>query len=141
MSLRCNIDSTLMHAVQPAGPSKKRRRSVPLHLLSPESTSQAAKRIKSLLTPVTHPSRPLNFWATISKVRLSRGALREFEQRNSQIEKQASKPLFPVFNHTFVGSHLDLSRFARRGGPDLAHLRGVSSSVNLYILNLDMLTQ
>lgn len=124
-----------MHAVHPVGSSTKRRRSESLHVLSTDSTPRAVKRIKSSLMPLTRPSRPSNFWTTLSKVRLTRGALREFEYRKFQIEHQASKPLFPIFNHDVTSRHLDLSRFARRGGPDLSHLRGVSKSATLYVLD------
>jgi hypothetical protein len=70
--------------------------------------------------------RPPRFWDTLSRVRLSRGAIREFDRRTSQTgrRQQLSRPSrllpFPA------GNLQQLRRFSRHGGPDLAHLRGVS---------------
>src|SRR4051812_28424773 len=60
---------------------------------------------------------PPEFWDKLSKVPLTHRALRERDRRNDT--HPAPKPLAPAVYAT------DLARFARRGGPDLRHLRGV----------------
>ena len=57
------------------------------------------------------------FWDNLSKVWLTPRALRELDRRNDA--QPVPKPPAPAV-HT-----ADLARFARRGGPDLRHLRGV----------------
>ncbi|KAK3336901.1 hypothetical protein B0T19DRAFT_471902 [Cercophora scortea] len=59
---------------------------------------------------------PAEFWDKLSKVWLTRNALREIDRRNSA--QPAPKPAAPAVYTT------DLVRFARHGGPDLHHLRG-----------------
>ncbi|KAK0655285.1 hypothetical protein B0T16DRAFT_450998 [Cercophora newfieldiana] len=56
------------------------------------------------------------FWDNLSKVWLTPRALRELDRRNDA--RPAPKPPSPAVYTT------DLARFARRGGPDLRHLRG-----------------
>ncbi|KAK0613157.1 hypothetical protein B0T17DRAFT_477589, partial [Bombardia bombarda] len=56
------------------------------------------------------------FWDNLSKVWLTPRALRELDRRNDA--RPAPKPPAPAVYTT------DLARFARRGGPDLHHLRG-----------------
>ena len=107
--------------------SKKRPRPAPDPL--PDEIGPDLKRRKSLPEPegyCTH--RPPRFWDTLSKVRLSRGALREFERRTSQSERQRQQQ-----SHISVGADSSITtitqavkRFSRHGGPNLAHLRGVS---------------
>jgi len=61
--------------------------------------------------------------ASVSKIRLSRGALREFDHRNNQTEYSPS--LLPKPTTTCrPGQDLHkINRFARQGGPSLAHLQ------------------
>ncbi|KAK4186402.1 hypothetical protein QBC35DRAFT_270291 [Podospora australis] len=56
------------------------------------------------------------FWDNLSKVWLTPRALRELDRRNDA--RPAPKPPTPAVYTT------DLAQFARRGGPDLRHLRG-----------------
>ncbi|XP_044722090.1 uncharacterized protein HRG_05005 [Hirsutella rhossiliensis] len=60
---------------------------------------------------------PPSFWDDLSKVWLTPRALRELDRR-SKAPRQPTLPIAPVDG--------DLARFARRGGPDLRHLRGFS---------------
>ncbi|KAL2433920.1 hypothetical protein ABEF95_012877 [Exophiala dermatitidis] len=85
--------------------SRKRRRAA----TSPVDLERSLIAKKQRLTPDEKPSQPHKrracFWDTLSKIRLTRGALKEFDQ----------------------GQKLQqLRRFARVGGPDLSHLRGFS---------------
>ena len=88
----------------------------------PDSPPQLlAKRPKQL-----YPSRsttPPEFWDKLSRVPLCRRALREFNRR--AIQPTAPKPrLERDIKDSLVKQ---LKRFARRGGPDLRNIRGVSS--------------
>ncbi|KPM35098.1 hypothetical protein AK830_g11473 [Neonectria ditissima] len=87
--------------------SRKRQRADELLQDSP-----LAKRAKSTGGRNFSPA----FWDNLSKVWLTPRALRELDRRNN---KRPS----PVFTPPEVCS-ADLARFARRGGPDLRHLRG-----------------
>ena len=72
-----------------------------------------------------HPSP--SFWDTLSKVWLTRGALREFDRRNDHKE-WSSSPLPKLTPTSLSGQNLDqINRFGRHGGPNWAHLRGVCS--------------
>lgn len=71
--------------------------------------------IKSSSHPNFFPSPA--FWDNLSKVSLTRWALRELDRRNDNNPPKAATA--PAVRTT------DLTRFARHGGPDLRHLRGV----------------
>ncbi|KAK3311176.1 uncharacterized protein B0T15DRAFT_520711 [Chaetomium strumarium] len=60
---------------------------------------------------------PPEFWDDLSKVPLTRRALRELDRRNSAWP--APRPVIPAVYTK------NLARFARHGGPDFRHLRGV----------------
>lgn len=67
------------------------------------------------------------FYDTLSKVRLSRRALKEFDRRCVAQKRPARVQRDDIANFRYVGRALDrLKRFARHGGPSLSHLRGVS---------------
>ncbi|KAB5572199.1 hypothetical protein GE09DRAFT_1170465 [Coniochaeta sp. 2T2.1] len=59
---------------------------------------------------------PPEFWDGLSRVPLTRRALRELDRRNNA--QTAPRPAAPAVYTT------DRARFARHGGPDLRHLRG-----------------
>ncbi len=65
------------------------------------------------------PNFPPEFWDNLSKVWLTRRALRELDRRNN-----AQPPSAPVASAPAVFTS-DLARFSRHGGPNLRHLRGV----------------
>lgn len=69
----------------------------------------------------------VEFWDNLSKVWLTRHALREVDRRNSA--QPAAKSPAPAVHTT------DLARFARHGGPGLDHLRGVSTSNALRVFH------
>ncbi|KAL2397813.1 hypothetical protein ABEF93_005286 [Exophiala dermatitidis] len=109
-------------------PSRKRRRAA----TSPVDLERSLIAKKQRLTPdekLSQPhKRPACFWDTLSKIRLTRGALKEFDRRR----RQETSPLCSTNAHTQTldypeGQKLQqLRRFARVGGPDLSHLRGFS---------------
>ncbi|KAK5262627.1 hypothetical protein LTR96_011826, partial [Exophiala xenobiotica] len=105
--------------------SKKRQRSSPEPGdLEPEPVAKKQKPLSSRDLP---RRRPPSFWDTLSKIRLSRGALREFDRRNIEETVQSSGTLAPKVEYPTGRGPLRLKRFARRGGPDLSHLRGLAS--------------
>ncbi|OAA58132.1 hypothetical protein LEL_10897 [Akanthomyces lecanii RCEF 1005] len=87
--------------------------------LNPYDTTQdspPAKRIKSTSAVRLASNFPPNFWDNLSKVWLTPRALREKDRRNGA-QSSAKVPTASV-------TPITLARFARRGGPDLRHLRG-----------------
>ena len=110
------------HELRPQNRKRKRGfEAVPT--VEPESQPQQTptKRRKQ-----SHPSRsktPLEFWDKLSLVPLCRRALREFN-------RQEVRPITPqqrAKRDVEDGQVKQLQRFARRGGPDLRSIRGVSS--------------
>lgn len=86
---------------------------------------------------------PPGFWDSLSKVHLTRGALREFKRRISQ-ERTCGAQCPPATDTVLIASteskpHL-LKRFSRRGGPDLTHIRGVGTHRFLKLLYVVPLT-
>lgn len=106
--------------------SQKRKRVIEAgSTVEPDSQPQPppAKRQKQ-----SNPSRsktPPEFWDELSRVPLCRRALREFNRRVDQpvVPKQRAKR---EVEDSLVNQ---LRRFARRGGPDLRIIRGVSLSM------------
>ncbi|KAH8906449.1 hypothetical protein BR93DRAFT_969641 [Coniochaeta sp. PMI_546] len=76
-----------------------------------------SKKTKSTDKP-HYRNFPPEFWDGLSRVPLTRRALRELDRRNSA--QTAPGPAAPAVHTT------DRVRFARHGGPDLRHLRGYS---------------
>lgn len=65
------------------------------------------------------------FWDRLSRVQLSRQALREFDRR-TLLTSDTSAPLAPTARNPLRGSRsIQLKRLAQRGGPPLTHIRGV----------------
>ncbi|KAM3521659.1 hypothetical protein NHJ13051_006129 [Beauveria bassiana] len=84
---------------------------------NPDGTAQDSpptKRIKSDSAVQVASNFPPEFWDSLSKVWLTSRALREKDRRNS-----LRSPAAPI-----IKTAATLARFARRGGPDLGHLRG-----------------
>ncbi len=92
--------------------------------VEPESQPQQppAKRQKQSYS--SRSETPPEFWDKLSRVPLCRRALREFDRR-------AIRPIAPqkqCAKRDVEDSQVkQLQRFARRGGPDLRSIRGVSS--------------
>ncbi|KAM3446845.1 hypothetical protein MY3296_009281 [Beauveria thailandica] len=80
--------------------------------------SPPAKRVKSTSTVRIASDFPPQFWDSLSKVWLTPRALREKDRRNGARPPATTSPAPTAFTAT------TLARFARRGGPDLRHLRG-----------------
>lgn len=72
------------------------------------------------------------FWDDLSKIELWPRALRELDRRNSN-----QPPPTPAIPDIFP---TNLARFARHGGPDLDHLRGVTSAPDVPREEDDVLT-
>lgn len=77
---------------------------------------RAAKKFKSTSDRNFVP----RFWDNLSRVWLTQRALRELNRRNNAC------PLREITKPNICSK--SLARFARHGGPDLCHLRGVSLS-------------
>ncbi|KAI0096279.1 hypothetical protein GGR51DRAFT_543860 [Nemania sp. FL0031] len=84
---------------------------------APDGDQPATKRIKSKDHRHRASNYPPEFWDNLSKVSLSRLALRELDRRNGIRLATNPKIEEDVYSE-------DLARFARHGGPDLRHLRG-----------------
>lgn len=91
--------------------NRKRQQADDLSLEQPP-----VKKIKSSKSRSAWNYSP-EFYNNLSKVWLTRRALRELDRRNNI--QPPRKPTPPVVYST------DLARFARHGGPELHHLRGV----------------
>ena len=105
--------------------SKKRSRdSSAASALLPNDNEHPAKRKRTGDQNTGH--RPPGFWDNLSKVHLTKGALREFDRRKlsnpCQVARCSVHTVVPLTDQN--PSHL--KRFARHGGPDLTHIRGVS---------------
>ncbi|KAJ3494995.1 hypothetical protein NLG97_g3708 [Lecanicillium saksenae] len=79
--------------------------------------SPPAKRIKSTSAARIPSNFPPEFWDNLSKVWLTPRALREKDRRNGVSP-------FATTSAAVSATPTSLARFARRGGPDLRHLRG-----------------
>lgn len=69
---------------------------------------------------------PPEFYDTLSKISLTRRALKELNRRNRASRSHPSLPLPSASALSCTRPSRDLGRFARHGGPDLRDLRGVS---------------
>ncbi|KAK9438321.1 uncharacterized protein VB005_09329 [Metarhizium brunneum] len=81
------------------------------------------KKRKSTSTRIITPKFPPAFYDELSEIPITRDILLELDQRNDARANLEKRP-------TPVGSlPKDLSRFSRRGGPDLQHLRQFSKKI------------
>ncbi|EXJ82323.1 hypothetical protein A1O3_06136 [Capronia epimyces CBS 606.96] len=115
-----------MFALEKPASRKRRRTST-----EPSDREHPPVVKKPRLQPESFPQphrrhRPASFWDTLSKIRLSNGALREFDRRNEQKTKQSYLATTPTAECP-TGRASDLKRFSRLGGPDISHLRGFAS--------------
>ncbi|KAM3443536.1 hypothetical protein MY4824_000422 [Beauveria thailandica] len=81
------------------------------------------KRLKSTSAIYPASNFPPKFWDNLSKVWLTRRALRELDRRNGCRRNDAQPPA-TISAGLISASSPNIARFARRGGPDLSHLRG-----------------
>ncbi|KAJ2982472.1 hypothetical protein NQ176_g1360 [Zarea fungicola] len=80
--------------------------------------SPPTKRIKSTPGLRIGTNFPPEFWDNLSKIWLTPRALREVDRRNN------AQPTTTISAVPISIRPTNLARFARRGGPDLRHLRG-----------------
>ncbi len=130
----------------------RKRQRTEQYALQPNGTSQPQLKRQKLNHPTTG-SQPPAFWDNLSKIWLTKRALRELNRRNSQpvsIQprsryRRARRPVTRNFlaelkrnrrrvtqsasdflRHCEPGTSKDIKRFARNGGPDLLDLKSVS---------------
>jgi hypothetical protein len=143
------VDNCYMHESQFLN-SLKRRRAEP-HAFQSNGTSQhQLKRQK--LDHLTTGSQPTSaYWDNLSKIWLTKSALRELSRRNSQpvlsqppsLSRRSRRPITRIYlaelrsrrviqpasdflRHCEPEVSKEIKRFARHGGPDLSDLKGVS---------------
>jgi hypothetical protein len=111
------------------GSNGESRKRLNLESYSLRGTSPGtAKRQK-----LSHPQSPSTFWDNLSKVWLTRNALRELDRRNNQrtiikeVDSLAYLPANDFLHHCSPQYIRRIQRYARLGGPDLSGLRGVCS--------------
>ncbi|KIW35735.1 uncharacterized protein PV06_11924 [Exophiala oligosperma] len=114
-----------MFALEEPQSRKRQRSSQSREDFEPEPIAKKQKLLSESRDLPRH--RPPSFWDTLSKIRLSRGALREFDRRNIEEKVQPPCTLTPKVEYPTGRARLLLKRFARRGGPDLSHLRGLAN--------------
>jgi len=91
-------------------------------LASEESGSQvSAKRQKR-----SADNYPPDVWDNLSKITLTRKALREFDRRTRENRHPQAARVQETAPRLLRSAVRRLERFARNGGPDLSKLRGVS---------------
>ena len=84
---------------------------------------RVAKKQKFLAERRVEPRRyPPSFWDKLSKIRLSRAALRDFDRREVQVIGQLTCILVPKAAYSTGRVGQRLKEFTHRGGPDPAHL-------------------
>ncbi|OAR00666.1 hypothetical protein LLEC1_07337, partial [Akanthomyces lecanii] len=93
--------------------------------------SPPAKRIKSTSATREASNFPPQFWDNLSKVWLTPRALREKDRRNG------GQPRVATSTTPVTVTPTTLARFARRGGPDLRHLRGYPESKHTVRMSPD----
>jgi hypothetical protein len=99
--------------------SSKRKRAIEAVPEEPQP-QQPVKRQKR--SRRSRSQTPPEFWDNLSRVPLCRRALREFNRRTTE-PVAPEPPVLSVLKDDLVKQ---LKRFARRGGPNLRNIRGVS---------------
>ena len=106
--------------------SPKRRRSS-LGRSTADQQHCTKRRKSSTEDQVTEPGhRPASFWNSLTKIWLTRSALREFSRREACSESAPKRRAATSISQPGIPARSHNERFARHGGPDLSHLRGVS---------------
>lgn len=124
----------------------RKRRPTKQNLLQQNETSQPQLKRRKFGHHSSRSFPPPAFWDSLSKIWLTKGALKELDRRNTQPVSNPPSPcqrayrpvtrrffttLKPTqsvydFLHSCTPRTLkDLKKFARHGGPDLSDLRGV----------------
>ena len=144
------VNDCYMPESQISNPSKRQR--IEQSALQLSEISQPQLKRQKLNDPTTGSQPPAAFWDSLSKIWLTKGALRELNRRNTQSAssqprlqcRRARQPVtrnflaklkrnrrvvqsaFDFLRHCEPGTSKDVKRFARNGGPDLSDLKGVS---------------
>lgn len=122
--LLVNVDSALLHNSMTSkptsdnGPRKMARENKPEN--SKSSSGSSAKR-RRLGTGSSYIAPPW-FWDNLSKIKICRRALKEFDRRAKKTVVFPPPRTLDIKNEQLA----KLQRFARQGGPNLIDLRGVS---------------
>jgi hypothetical protein len=117
------------HMPEPRLSNPRKRQRLEQHPLQPDGTSQPLLKRQKRSHPTSGYQPPAAFWDNLSKIWLTKRALREFDRRNSQLAPSPPRSLYrrphgPVTRRTLK----DIKRIASDGGPDLSDLRGVCVS-------------
>ena len=144
------VDNCYMPELQPFN-TRKRQCTEPCELQS-NGTSQHQLKRQKLNQPIAGSQPTSAFWDNLSKIWLTKSALRHLNWRNSQLvssqPRSRSQRLRRPVTRNFLaklersrpvtqsasdflryckpGTFEDIKRFARTGGPDLSDLKGVS---------------
>lgn len=105
--------------------SRKRQRS---ELLQRKETSPPSKKQRLGPPSPSGSSLPPEFWDRLSKLWLTRQALRELDRRNTQrapSRREAARHTADYRRCRKLRISKDIKLFARHGGPDLSDLRNV----------------
>jgi hypothetical protein len=102
-------------------PNRKRKRPDEAAPTAEQQPQPSAKRQRT--SRQSRSRTPPEFWDNLSRVPLCRRALREFNRRAVQLAASKQRAERVIEGDLFK----QLKRFARRGGPDLRNIRGVSS--------------
>lgn len=104
-----------------ANPQKRRIPSLLIQTAEDELHRPSKRQKPSYLT-----FPPARFWDSLSKIPLTRNALRELNERNAKKSCRSASPRkLPGRGSNFLHQQAVPLRFARQGGPDLRELRGV----------------
>ena len=151
------------HMPEPQLSNPRKRQCPGQDPFQPNKTSQPLSKRQKLIHFTDGYQPPAAFWDNLSKLWLTRRALRELDRRNTQPASNPSRlsyqqPHRPVTRSAVVelqkNRHTiqsapdflcycalsclkDIKIFARHGGPDLADLRGVCVAKYLLVLKVD----
>src|SRR5947207_544437 len=100
---------------------RKRHFAEAYSIADPEASLPPTKKSKSNAEPLElQPTA--KFWDLLSKLWLTRRALKELERRTAQPARPAPVGQCNLSREDYTN---EIKRFARHGGPDLCDLRGV----------------
>ena len=136
-AFRPHISESHMFDLTPFTPSKRRCRNEAAS--QPSNQPRNNKKQKCGLSQGSQP--PARFWDNLSKIDLTKAALKELDRRNAQGQPNATHALQrrglitrrstarernpPSVAAVLTRETQALKRFARHGGPDLGQLKGV----------------
>src|SRR5437762_10083371 len=117
-------------------PQNRKRQHTEADFLLEDSLSRPSKKFKSTKDHHSASNFPPAFYDSLSKVWLTRRALRELDRRNHLKSSTCAPTPAPEPVHK-LPTRKELQRFSRHGGPELGDLRGVSLNMHtLYSISL-----